>query len=186
MGYEKMSCIFASLPRFTGLSLTLTLILFAGCSSTTAPSLSASANSPVEVNRQLGYLDDPDQIDRTSRSSTTIESSAGLAGKTLLVDPLVRPVSTVKALYAVTLKSVKGYFERSYIQQVRLPSLENKPVPPLTFATPMDIVAWERELDGLVSRRTTSGEIQFLVDGDRLISELAFVHIQSSAKMGVR
>lgn len=173
MGYEKMSYIFAFLPRFTGLSFTLLLVLFAGCSTTTAPTLSASANPPEQMNRQLGYLDDPDQVDRSSRSSTTIESSAGLAGKTLLVDPLVRPVSTIKALYAVTLKSVKGYVERSFIQQVRLPILESKPVPPLTLATPMDIVAWERELDGLVSRSVSSGEIQFLVDGEAYFDRFA-------------
>jgi len=172
MGYEKMSYIITSLPRFTLLSFTLLLVLFAGCSSTTTPKLSTSANQPEEMNRQMGYLDDPDQVDRSSRSNTTIESSAGLAGKTLLVDPLVRPVSTIKALYGVTLKSVTGYIERSFIEQVRLPSLENKPVPPLAHAAPMDIVAWEQELDGLVSRSASSGEIQFLVDGEAYFDRL--------------
>jgi cardiolipin synthase len=116
-----------------------------------------------------------DHTERTSRATATVESSAGLIGKTLLVDPLVRPFSTIKALYGVTLKSLGGFVERSFIENVRLPALERNPIPPLAEVEPMDLDAWERKLDEMLSRDASSGEINFLVDGEAYYDRLTSV-----------
>jgi cardiolipin synthase len=148
--------------------------------------LSAQENPPVASYSVLNSFAEPDQNDRSSRSTSTIESSAGLAGKTLLVDPLVRPVSTIKALYGITLKSITGMVERSFIERIRLPDLEDNPVPPLADAAPMDLVAWERELDSLTSRRVSSGEIQFLVDGEAYFNRLTSVIDTAQESIDIR
>ena len=158
------------------LSIIVASCLFTGCSSmTTNSDLAIHENAPIESRLQRGSTGPADHIKRTTRASATVESSAGLIGKTLLVDPLVRPLSTIKALYGVTLKSLGGFVERSFVENVRLPVMERNPVPPVADAEPMDLDAWERKLDEMVSRDASSGEISFLVDGEAYYDRLTSV-----------
>ncbi len=169
------------------LFIALTSFLFSACSSIdTKPSLSLSGQPTKEAYSLLDSFVEPDEVDRTTRSTSSIESGAGLAGKTLLVDPLVRPVSTVKALYGITLKSIAGYIERGFIGNLSLPNLEENPIPPLANAEPMDLVAWEQELDNLTSRRVTSGQINFLVDGEAYFDRLTSVIESAQQSIDIR
>ena len=60
----------------------------------------------------LGSFGKLDSDNNNTRATAAFESSAGLAGKTLLLDPVVRPISTLKALYGATLKSTGGFVDR--------------------------------------------------------------------------
>jgi cardiolipin synthase len=161
------------MQRYNYLLVALTSIIFTACSSTNTISyLSTHQDSSVKKPSLLDSFVEPDQNDRLSRSTSAVESGAGLAGKTLLVDPLVRPVSTIKALLGITLKSITGYVDRGFLGQFRLRDLEGDAVPPLANAEAMDLVAWEQELDSLTSRPVSSGEIGFLVDGEAYFERL--------------
>lgn len=147
--------------------------LLGGCSNFHPGSeLALYGKKPSESRFHRGYFGSDDHIERTSRASAAMESSAGLIGKTLLIDPLVRPVSTIRALYGVTLKTVGGIVDRSVAENVRLPALETSPVPPLADTESMDLDDWERQLDELVSRKATAGEIDFLVGGEAYYNRL--------------
>ena len=129
-----------------------------------------SANS--HLTGSFGKLD---RQNNATRGSASIESSTGLLGKTLLVDPIVRPFSTIKALYGLTLKSAGGLIERTFIDKVRFPMLERKPIPALSRAAPMDLESWENELDEMTGSKPSSGKIDFLVDGEEYFSRLTRV-----------
>ncbi len=120
----------------------------------------------------LGSFGELDRRQRNTRDTATLESGAGLAGKMLILDPLLRPVSTVEALYGATLKSVGGFVERRVIDNVSLPQLKYQPVPEIAGAEPMDPVAWERELDTLTGSDASSGRLRLLVDGEEYYRRL--------------
>ena len=148
--------------------------LSAACSSitTTSPGPLRNDNLPAESNFHLGSFGEPDQLVNATRESSRLESGAGLMGKTMLVDPVIRPFSTLKSLYGVTLKSTAGFLERTFIDNVRFPLLERHTVPDLADAPNMDPVAWERHLDEITSRKLSSGRIRLLVDGEEYFSRL--------------
>ena len=129
-------------------------------------------HSLAESNFHVGRFGEPEHVNNPTRGTTTIESGAVLLSKTIVLDPLVRPFSTIKALYGVTLKSAGGFLERTFVEKVRLPILESNPVPELSGAPSMDLDAWELHLDELTSRQTSSGHIRLLVDGDEYFSRL--------------
>jgi cardiolipin synthase len=149
-------------------------LLLAACASNTIESLDnrrhAASSSGADL--QLGSFTEPDQTANETRNSASLESGAGLFGKSLLVDPLLRPFSTLKALYGVTLKSAGGFIERNFISRLRFPRLERKPIPPIAQDEPMDLDEWERTLDELTSSPASSGRIRFLIDGDAYFTRL--------------
>ncbi|MGD8840602.1 MAG: phosphatidylserine/phosphatidylglycerophosphate/cardiolipin synthase family protein, partial [Gammaproteobacteria bacterium] len=62
--------------------------------------------------------------------------------------------------------------------------LADKPVPELADAAPMDLQQWELELDGIASRPPTTGEADFLVDGEAFFAR--FIDTLSTATESVR
>jgi len=100
-----------------------------------------------------------------SRAMASVSSGASLLTDTAIVDPIVRPVSTVSALFSLTAKSVGGFLKRSAITTVSLPGLEKKPIPDLSNAAAMDLKKWELDLDEIVGNRPSLGTIEYLVDG---------------------
>jgi cardiolipin synthase len=110
-----------------------------------------------------------------TRGSENLVSGAKLVGQTIWVDPIVRPFTSLKAFYGLTIKSAGSFIERTFIEYVRFPLLERKPVPTLSNAAPMDLEAWERELDELATGRPSSGEIKFLIDGEAYFDRLTTV-----------
>ncbi len=163
-----------------GLSVILSCLLTAcGSLSPTGQSLQLTAAAKNHVNEiepisdaQVGthlYLD---QNTKNTRLSATVESGAGLLTKTVIVDPLVRPVSTIKALYGLVVIFTGGMIECAFINHVRFPALESKPIPALADAPAMDLVAWERDLDDIVNTKSSIGKIQFLIDGEAYFARL--------------
>ncbi len=108
----------------------------------------------------------------STRHSASIENGAGLLGKTVVVDPLVRPFTTLKAFYGYTLKSVGGFVERNLINRLRMRRLQRRPIPPIGGNGAMDLVAWEHELDSLTGREASRGTIRLLIDGEAYFDRL--------------
>jgi len=163
----KDACSYISLAIISSLSMACSSI------SPTVKNFEDEDHSLSESEFHLGSFNEPEPVNHSTRGSTTIESAAGLLGKTIVMDPLVRPFSTIKALYGVTLKSAGGFLERTFIEKVRFPMLESNPVPELSYTPAMDLEAWEKDLDKLTSRKASSGHIHLLVDGEEYFSRLS-------------
>lgn len=154
--------------------VSLLCTLLGACSSLTPeiyPELNTENSDPVSYSN-LGSFSGPEQAVETTRGTASMESSARLLGRNLLLDPVVRPFSTLKAFYGVALKSVGGFAERSFIEELRMSRLEARPIPPVSNADSMDLVAWEAELDQMLKIEPTSGTIRFLVDGEAYFGSL--------------
>lgn len=134
----------------------------------------------------LGSFGQLDYENNNTRRTAGVESSVGLFAKTTLMDPVVRPVSTVKALYGLVIKSAGGFVERTFIERVRMPSLARRPLTPISHAVPMNIETWEKDLDELTSTKRTSGNIRFLVDGEEYFNRLTEVIEQAEQSIDIR
>ena len=167
--------------------LAISGLLLTSCASRSDHPLYAPDNpDPSSFKTSLGSFGEPDQRDNTTRQSASIESGAGLLGKTLLIDPLVRPFSTIKALYGATIKSTGGFLERTMIERVRFPLLERKTIPELSNAVPMEMEAWNSHLDALTSTTSSSGSIRFLVDGEAYFNRLDQAIRQAEESIDIR
>lgn len=149
--------------------LVIAIILSSACSTFDKSEKTSKTNQSFHLTGSFG---DPQRHDRPTRSSAVVESSVGLLRRSLVADPIVRPFSTLKAFYGYTLKSTTGFLERAFIQNVRFPLLERKPIPGLTNNPPMDLADWELELDQITGTRLTRGSISLLVDGEEYFERL--------------
>ena len=165
-------------PALIGFSL-----LVSACAT---PAPTNPANASYDITGSLGSFGQLDMENNKTRQTAGIEGSVGLFAKTTLMDPVVRPVSTVKALYGLVIKSTGGFVERTFIEKVSMPSLEKYPIVPVTRNAPMDIEAWENELDRVTSTTRTSGNIRFLVDGEEYYDRLTEVIDQAEQSINIR
>lgn len=162
-----------SFKSFIYMAFVILSNLITGCASYAPVGRNASAD--VQGKTAFRFQDsfiEPDQVDNSTRRSKSLESGVGLIAKSIWVDPIVRPASSLKALYGLTIKSAGSFLERTFIARVRFPLLERKPIPELSKSTPMDLEAWEMELDELAVRKTSSGEIKFHIDGEEYFNRL--------------
>ena len=134
----------------------------------------------------LGSFGQLDHENNNTRHTAGIEGGVGLFARTTLMDPIVRPVSTVKALYGLVIKSTGGFVERTVIERIRMPNLSRHPLPPVSNAVPMDLEAWEIELDELTATKRTHGNIRFLVDGEEYFERLTEVIEQAEKSIDIR
>jgi len=155
------------------------LLIVAGLSVCACSTLKPRGSGPATENAALssstlalGSFGEVDRRNGNTRDTAALESGAGLAGKTLLLDPLLRPVSTVKAFYGATIKSIGGFVERRVIENVSMPRLDRRAIPAITATPPMDPLAWERELDELTGSTAINGSLRFLVDGEEYFARL--------------
>ena len=128
---------------------------------------------------ETSETDNPDQDENLvqgSRTDLTVVEGSSLIVESVLLDPVIRPLSTLKALSGLIVKSATGVIDRTFITPMRFSKLQEQPIPRIGNAPPMDLVAWERDLDDLTETRTVRGSIEFLIDGDeyfpRLISAI--------------
>ncbi len=151
-----------------------TCIALGACASTASNDSNLESLQPVSATVQpvAASFDDKTPRGRPTRGSAVVESGIAQIGKNLIIDPLVRPYSTLKALYGTAFKSGSGFAERAFIARFRMPQLERTPIPPVSDAEPMDLEAWERELDALLKTEASSGSIRYLVDGEAYFSRL--------------
>ncbi len=143
---------------------------------------------PVEPRGPSAYRSsvEPGQSPGSTRRTTSIENGIGLLGKTVVVDPLVRPYTTLKALYGYTMKSFGGFVERAFINQVRLRRLQRREIPPVADRGGMDLSLWERELDALTGRPASRGSIRLLIDGEVYFDRLDDAIAGASRSIDIR
>ena len=120
-----------------------------------------------------------------SRPMATALSGAVLLTESVIVDPIVRPVSTINALASLTFKSLGGFLKRNTINLVRFPMMEKQPIPALSSTPAMDLEVWEQDLDVIVGTQSSLGTIQFLVDGAEYFPRLieTFANAEKSIDM---
>ncbi len=94
-----------------------------------------------------------------------VAQAVWLLGKVSLIEPLIRPFSTEKALISLLLKSSLGFAQRVAIDTVRFQALEDEPIPVIVPRLGMDLDEWEADLAGIAGT-STQGTVRFLVDGD--------------------
>ena len=155
--------------QLSTLAATLAGLLMVGCASAppTDPAVAAYLNpddipvvTPESVEHSLG----------TYRAAE-VAQGALLLGRVSLVESLIRPFSTEKALISLVLKSSLGFAQRVAIGTVRFQALEAKPIPAIVPRPGMDLDAWEADLAGLAGT-STRGTVRFLIDGDEFFPRL--------------
>jgi cardiolipin synthase len=105
--------------------------------------------------------------------------------RTVVVDPFVRPYSTLAAGSSVILKTGGGMLRRTLVSTFQMPAL-NGPLPPIGNAGPMDPDAWERKLDSILGSKASRGEVNFLIDGDEFFPRLTAAIEGSQKTVDVR
>ena len=155
--------------QLSTLATTLAGMLLVGCASAppTDPAAAAYLNpddipvvTPESVEHSLG----------TYRAAE-VAQAAILLGRVSLLESLIRPFSTEKALISLVLKSSLGFAHRVAIDAVRFQALEAEPLPAIVSRPGMDLDAWEADLAGLAGT-STRGTVRFLVNGDEFFPRL--------------
>jgi len=107
---------------------------------------------------------------QTRRAATAAHATI-LLGKAAYIEPLVRPFSTLKALYSLVIKSTASFARRMTIGTVQFARLDDDPIPEVRQGPGMDLEAWEAELDQLAGT-ATRGTVRFLIDGPEFFPRL--------------
>jgi hypothetical protein len=133
----------------------------------------ASAPVPNDDDQQQLEIQDPDAVSGYAavRKVAGISQTAYIYANSFYANPLIRPVTHVTSLSSYVLKSSGGAMRRVAIASAQMPLLEG-PIPEVTHAEPMDLVAWEKKLDTITATEQTRGTIEFLVDGDEYFPRL--------------
>ena len=95
-----------------------------------------------------------------------VGQGAMLGARSFYLDPILRPVSTWSAYYALIGKSTLGFARRLAIDTVQIRMLQRRPIPPLAQRSFMDTVSWEAHLDRKIGGQKSFGSVDFLVDGE--------------------
>ena len=109
--------------------------------------------------------------DRMARKATGIGHATWHYARSVYTNPVNRPVSHVASLASLALKSTRGFVRRTTISAVQMRALSDD-IPDVMHAEPMDLEAFERELDRVTGTRQEPGRIRFLVDGDEYFCRL--------------
>ena len=153
-------------------------LLVAGCASgpnvTIADAVDENAiSAEITVNVSTTGGNDVGDVGQTVIRKSAMAAQAGvLFARSVHVDPINRPVSNFLTVSSLALKSTTGLVHRTALNTVQFPALEQEPVPDLTYAASMDLVEWERELDGISGRRQMLGTIEFLIDGEEYFQRM--------------
>ena len=109
-----------------------------------------------------------------------------VAVRTWYLDPLIRPISTVKAGYALVVKTTLGALRRIAVNAVLLRRLERTPLPPVNRRKPMDPAVFERHLNRIGAGTATHGRVDLLIDGNEYFSRLNDVVSNARHSIDVR
>ena len=96
----------------------------------------------------------------TSPATTPYVQTAGHVAGSHTAGIVFRPVSSLYRLLFVASDTVA-----ETVAPTSLNALSREPVPPLSSSAGMDLDDWERRLDELTRRRSSSGTMRILVDG---------------------
>lgn len=140
----------------------ITIALLAGILCACASTNQATANDPGEHVKNSRII---------GNGATVVQASVLLA-RSFQVDPVNRPVSNAMSLGSYVIKSTTGLLHRVAIGTAQFPSLEAQPIPQISYAETMDLEEWEKDLDRISGRKSSSGSIDFLVDGDEFFPRM--------------
>ena len=125
-----------------------------------------------------GGMKDPQIIDaafdrnmKAQRMATKGAHMSWVFARSVVENPINRPVSHIGSLASYALKSTGGLLRRVSIGALEMPALDNH-IPEVSHAAQMDMVAFEKKLDSTTGTRQDLGRIKFLVDGDEYFSRL--------------
>lgn len=91
--------------------------------------------------------------------------------RSVVENPINRPVSHIGSLASYAFKSTGGALRRIMIGTAQMPALGGE-IPGVSNAEPMDLVAFEETLDKVTGTQQDTGRIKFLVDGDEYFGRL--------------
>ena len=109
--------------------------------------------------------------DAPMRKIAGVSQAAVLYVRSSKIEPILRPVSYITTVASLLTKSAGGALGRVIINTALMPALDG-PIPPLAYAEPMDLAAWESQLDRVTNTKQTLGSIEFLIDGEEYFSRL--------------
>ena len=95
-----------------------------------------------------------------------------------LTNLLLRPVSSLYRLFFVVTDTTISTLRLDWTT-----GLADKPVPAISDAPPMDLQSWESELDRISGHSKSSGNVEFLVDGETYFTR--FIDTVTSAEHSV-
>jgi cardiolipin synthase len=120
------------------------------------------------------------------RRGAAVAQSGVLLARSFPIDPVNRPVSNVMSLSSYALKSATGLLHRVAIGTAQFPSLELQPIPELSYGSTMDLDAWEKDLDRITGRKSSKGEISFLVDGEEYFERMEETMLAAEESIDIR
>ena len=143
-------------------ALIIVASLGTGCA--TAPQQVTDADgNPIQPGETRGY--------KMVRKATHGAHAGWIYARAAYENPINRPFTHVSSLASYVLKSTGGSLRRVAISTVQMPALDGE-IPEVSNAQPMDLEAFEAELDRLTGTRRDTGRIKFLVDGDEYFCRL--------------
>ncbi len=155
--------------RLLSTTASLAALLLVACAS--APPANQETVASLEPETVPVATPDSVAVSMGTHWAAEFAQAAILLGKVTLIEPLIRPFSTEKALISLILKSSLGLAQRVAIDTVRFATLEEQPLPDIVPRAGMDLEAWETELAGIAGTPTL-GTVRFLVDGDEFFPRL--------------
>jgi len=144
--------------------------LLTGCASGPDARRQVSENT-AEIHQEV-TVQGPDHPRSKLRKVAGVSQAAVLYGRSIYIDPINRPISNAASLISFTLKSTTGFFRRLSVNNLEMPSLDSSPIPDVRYGESMDLGQWEKDLDRIVGHKSSTGKIEFLVDGEQYFTRL--------------
>ena len=135
-----------------------------------------------------GPVSNPGQLRSRNkvRKAAGISQAAVLYGRSIYIDPINRPISNAASLISFTLKSATGFFRRLSVNNIEMKSLENTPIPDVSYGDGMDLEKWEADLDKIVGHKSSTGTIDFLVDGEQYFTRMLETFGEAQESIDIR
>ena len=160
------------------IALLIAAIALTGCAST--PADTDPVASEIVVSN-----DAPGKGYRLVRKAARIGQTAVLYVRSTKVESILRPVSYATSLGSYVFKSASGTIGRVAIDTTLMPALQGD-IPPLANVEPMDLRAFESQLDKVTGTRQSRGTIEFLVDGEEFFGRLESAIAAATASIDMR
>jgi cardiolipin synthase len=120
------------------------------------------------------------------RQAVAVLQLVDLGTRSVLLDPIVRPVSYQAAFYSSVIKSTGGFLRRISISAIEFPALRSQPIPPLADTGSMNLAKFETHLDEMTGRSSSCGSIEVLVDGHEYFPRLLQAVARAEHSIDVR
>jgi cardiolipin synthase A/B len=158
--------------------------LLAICTALCGCAGSPSNTDPV-TNEIVVSNDAPDKGYRIVRKVSRAGQTGLLYARSTEVEQILRPVSYTTSLASYLFKSTGGTLDRVALSSTLMPALDGE-IPAVGNREPMDLVAWEKQLDEITDTRQTRGTIEFLVDGQEYFERLEASILAADESIDIR